>query len=114
MKIKSICGRKFTDTHVINQHKKQYHDENVKNYQCSNCPYECLSSANLKKHILIHDESREKNVDCDTCDKKLYTEADMKRHMEVHSEFRETYRCDQCDVRFTSKNWLEGQHSITQ
>ena len=77
-----------------------------KSYFCPECPYVCIDSSNLKRHIRCHHQITK--VACDKCGES-YNVDWIKAHKKTHS-VRDKLVCpfDGCEKTYTNKTSLKG------
>lgn len=78
-------------------------------YQCSQCSMSFKQSANLKSHMMSHNDER--NHACPICHREFKRLGDMREHVSTHSG-EKPFACSTCGKRFVSRKRMT-QHVKT-
>ena len=106
------CGKIFTRTADLNQHKVSCHEK--KQYPCNKCDYKSPSTTLLDEHeksyhhvTVVHN--------CDECNKIFSGIDDLNQH-KVSCHDNKQYPCNQCDFKATTKQkvrlHIDIEHTI--
>ena len=100
-----ICGKCFKRKRARNDHVDRHSEE--RKHACSQCDKRFKTRGCLYKHMEVHGVM--KNFHCSVCGRSFKSKGALRRHgafcgKEEPSE--KLYKCNQCDLVFTSKNSL--------
>ncbi|XP_060570547.1 zinc finger protein 37 homolog [Ruditapes philippinarum] len=87
-----VCGTLLASKSGLNKHLASTH-MNVRNYQCSTCPYSAKNSQRLREHELSHRSDHP--FFCDKCTFSCVQRYQLKSHMRTHTG-EKPYKCSQC------------------
>ncbi|XP_060570570.1 zinc finger protein 37-like [Ruditapes philippinarum] len=87
-----VCGVCLSTKSGLKKHIESIH-MNVRNYQCSTCPYSAKCSQRLKEHELSHRSDHQ--FFCDKCTFTCVQKYQLKSHMRTHTG-EKPYKCSQC------------------
>lgn len=83
----------------------------MKLYECKVCSKRLISNANLKDHMIIHQE--EKPFNCHICSKPFTKKRMLSKHVNAHHAYPDesnsdkSFKCDECSALFTSAAGLK-------
>ncbi|CAG9816299.1 unnamed protein product [Phaedon cochleariae] len=81
-------------------------------HQCQEC-FKCFKNVyHLRSHLLTHDDKFP--YKCPHCDKRCKRKQELKSHSKVHNTNRDTYTCEVCHKKLTSKTSLIIHHKRHQ
>ncbi|XP_060570569.1 uncharacterized protein LOC132728887 [Ruditapes philippinarum] len=87
-----VCGVCLSTKSGLKKHIESIH-MNVRNYQCSTCPYSAKCAQRLKEHELSHRSDHQ--YFCDKCTFTCVQKYQLKSHMRTHTG-EKPYKCSQC------------------
>lgn len=103
------CGARFVSKYALNEHVARKHTD-VKPFECSTCgkcfATEALEAIHSKIHQIIDDEDM---FICDIagCCARFKKKHGLKSHvLRIHTDIK-PFKCDMCDVRFASMQFLK-------
>lgn len=103
--------RKFYK-HLSEFHKPVYEEyRHDREFVCSYCGKNFVSSDGLKYHIAAHTEIRDKQFNCTTCNKGFLTKGLLNRHELVHSG-EKSFICQECGKRFSQRSHLTNHTKL--
>lgn len=88
----AVCCKKRFSSYTVYDHLK-YHDDQEA-FKCPQCPKRCMSTQNLRKHMIKHKPDSERKHRCGKCGKGYYVKAEFSRHMRKHQIYR--HNCGEC------------------
>ena len=107
------CGAGFTLRTYLMQHMKVHMACGEKTFRCKICNKAFTRQALLDSHLKIHqrremfNKTGEKPFSCDQCDASYFVKISLENHVaKDHSERTKTFKCVDCNARFTSKRKL--------
>ena len=90
------CKQEFDN--VINLKK---HTEEKHSFQCSNCPFGCVSKEDMENHSKIHEPSTSRIIfQCETCGKENYSKGELERHIAIEHKAKKV-KCLFCNKQFS-------------
>ena len=99
------CDDKFHVIQDIKHHLENMHSLVFEDFQCYYCDVKYDTSPELTHHIQReHNSAIQK---CYVCDKKFKFTSCLKKHLKIHDANKETFTCDKCGIKYTSKSSLE-------
>uniref|UniRef100_A0A3P9JXP7 Zinc finger protein 710 n=1 Tax=Oryzias latipes TaxID=8090 RepID=A0A3P9JXP7_ORYLA len=107
----SQCGLEFVQLHHLRQHSLTHKVPTpdtfpgMKGHKCDVCSREFTLSANLKRHMLIHNSVRP--FQCHVCFKSFIQKQTLKTHMIVHLPVK-PFKCKVCGKSFNRMYNLLG------
>uniref|UniRef100_I3J302 Zinc finger protein 710 n=1 Tax=Oreochromis niloticus TaxID=8128 RepID=I3J302_ORENI len=109
----SQCGLEFVQLHHLRQHSLTHKVSDcsscthagMKGHKCDVCSREFTLSANLKRHMLIHNSVRP--FQCHVCFKSFIQKQTLKTHMIVHLPVK-PFKCKVCGKSFNRMYNLLG------
>uniref|UniRef100_A0A3Q0T4P7 Zinc finger protein 710 n=1 Tax=Amphilophus citrinellus TaxID=61819 RepID=A0A3Q0T4P7_AMPCI len=108
----SQCGLEFVQLHHLRQHSLTHKVPDcsscrcgMKGHKCDVCSREFTLSANLKRHMLIHNSVRP--FQCHVCFKSFIQKQTLKTHMIVHLPVK-PFKCKVCGKSFNRMYNLLG------
>ncbi|XP_005093925.1 uncharacterized protein LOC101856790 [Aplysia californica] len=130
------CNKSFKDTHDLDRHKVQIHEEKQSAASCEICGMEFASKDELAKHSTKHSGERmhacpmcgkeflhlihltkhlrshtgDFPYKCSTCKKAFRLKIQLIQHVRLHVA-QDTNACDKCTAKFTSKQELQ-EHMV--
>ncbi|KAG4073198.1 hypothetical protein HA402_002587 [Bradysia odoriphaga] len=100
----SLCGKQFITSTNLKYHLTRAH-QGVKKYACDQCDKSYFTLQHLKVHQLSHLEK--KAYTCDVCNRGITHYASLLSHMLLHTG--KPFQCDHCNMAFTHR-WRFGKH----
>ena len=102
------CNKSYNQRYLI-EHRLRC--QNIQDFRCDICCYTASSSAEVKRHKLIHSGVK---FSCDVCQKEFHAVLNLKEHLKrTHSANR--YSCSICEMAFKTKPALtshqNGKHT---
>ena len=110
-----VCGAAFKRKNHLQDHSKNVHSDDTKNFKCDKCDYASNESRWLESHIsAVHLGLRP--YKCESCGSTFTQKSHLNTHMKrVHLNIR-PHSCNFCDSTFTCRQAKEihekGVHGI--
>ncbi|XP_026319861.1 zinc finger protein 660-like isoform X2 [Hyposmocoma kahamanoa] len=103
--VQCSCGITLKSKSVMYKHVQDHRNPN-NDLSCDQCAKIMKSEAALEKHKMKHIPKTDRKFRCSSCDKVFLCKEGLKSHEKSHIpiEDRKVYRCDICDLRFTTKS----------
>lgn len=102
------CGKTFINNDVLKRHINGVHKKQL-NFECHICARRCLTSSNLRTHLLIHSETLP--FVCDICNKSFKQQTNLKLHRKTHASAN-VFECDVCRLKLKTKGYLREHRKL--
>lgn len=109
------CERTFTTAAGLKVHKLVHSREKPApcKVKCDQCGEWFVSLASLRLHR-IQTHTKQKQYGCRICLKSFPTTSKLRRHTGEHARsLDQTFKCDECEATFASRNGLRGHRIVT-